>query len=44
MLVELNEEFACQVLALLKGWLWSDHEPHNVNGSGISLDCLLPGQ
>lgn len=36
-LVELNEAFACQVLAVLKGWGWSDHDRLNVNGSGISL-------
>jgi acetyl-CoA C-acetyltransferase len=40
-LVELNEAFAPQVLAVLKGWGWSDddsrHEILNVNGSGISL-------
>jgi len=40
-LVELNEAFAPQVLAVLKGWGWSDddsrHEVLNVNGSGISL-------
>jgi acetyl-CoA C-acetyltransferase len=36
-LVELNEAFACQVLAVLKGWDWHDHERLNVNGSGISL-------
>lgn len=40
-LVELNEAFASQVLAVLKGWGWSDndsrHEILNVNGSGISL-------
>ncbi len=40
-LVELNEAFAPQVLACLKGWGWSDddsrHEILNVNGSGISL-------
>jgi acetyl-CoA C-acetyltransferase len=40
-LVELNEAFACQVLAVLKGWEWSDQDAieHklNVNGSGISL-------
>lgn len=36
-LVELNEAFACQVLAVLKGWGWEDHERLNVNGSGISL-------
>lgn len=36
-LVELNEAFACQVLAVLKGWEWNDPERLNVNGSGISL-------
>ncbi|SDV49015.1 acetyl-CoA C-acetyltransferase [Chitinasiproducens palmae] len=36
-LVELNEAFACQVLAVLKGWGWRDDERLNVNGSGISL-------
>lgn len=36
-LVELNEAFACQVLAVLKGWGWNDHDRLNVNGSGISL-------
>ena len=36
-LVELNEAFACQVLAVLKGWNWDDPERLNVNGSGISL-------
>lgn len=40
-LVELNEAFAPQVLAVLKGWGWSDddsrYEMLNVNGSGISL-------
>ncbi|MBU6395777.1 MAG: acetyl-CoA C-acetyltransferase [Sphingomonadales bacterium] len=40
-LVELNEAFAPQVLAVLKGWGWSAddsrHEVLNVNGSGISL-------
>ncbi|MDP3139219.1 MAG: acetyl-CoA C-acetyltransferase [Burkholderiaceae bacterium] len=36
-LVELNEAFACQVLAVLKGWGWHDEERLNVNGSGISL-------
>ena len=40
-LVELNEAFAPQVLAVLKGWGWSHddtrHEILNVNGSGISL-------
>jgi acetyl-CoA C-acetyltransferase len=36
-LVELNEAFACQVLAVLEGWHWDDPERLNVNGSGISL-------
>jgi acetyl-CoA C-acetyltransferase len=40
-LIELNEAFAPQVLAVLKGWGWSEddsrHEILNVNGSGISL-------
>lgn len=40
-LVELNEAFASQVLAVLKGWGWSDDDERreilNVNGSGISL-------
>ncbi len=40
-LIELNEAFAPQVLAVLKGWGWSDDDSRrdllNVNGSGISL-------
>jgi len=40
-LVELNEAFAPQVLAVLKGWGWDDEDDRhailNVNGSGISL-------
>jgi acetyl-CoA C-acetyltransferase len=36
-LVELNEAFAPQVLAVLKGWGWHDPSRLNVNGSGISL-------
>lgn len=36
-LVELNEAFACQVLAVLRGWGWQDMDKLNVNGSGISL-------
>jgi acetyl-CoA C-acetyltransferase len=36
-LVELNEAFACQVLAVLKAWKWNDPDRLNVNGSGISL-------
>jgi acetyl-CoA C-acetyltransferase len=40
-LIELNEAFAPQVLAVLKGWGWSEkderNERLNVNGSGISL-------
>lgn len=39
--VELNEAFAPQVLAVLKGWGWADNDSRmdmlNVNGSGISL-------
>jgi acetyl-CoA C-acetyltransferase len=36
-LVELNEAFATQVLAVLRGWSWDDPSRLNVNGSGISL-------
>ena len=40
-LVELNEAFAPQVLAVLKGWGWSEDDSRidmlNVNGSGIAL-------
>src|SRR3546814_581285 len=40
-LIELNEAFAAQVLALLKAWGWSEQDSRldklNVNGSGISL-------
>jgi acetyl-CoA C-acetyltransferase len=36
-LVEVNEAFACQVLAVLKGWDWNDPDRLNVNGSAISL-------
>lgn len=40
-IVEVNEAFAPQVLAVLKGWGWSDDDSRrdilNVNGSGISL-------
>lgn len=40
-MVELNEAFAPQVLAVLKGWGWSQDDSRldllNVNGSGISL-------
>jgi acetyl-CoA C-acetyltransferase len=36
-LVELNEAFAAQVLAVLAGWGWHDPDKLNVNGSGISL-------
>ncbi|MDX8356418.1 acetyl-CoA C-acetyltransferase [Sphingopyxis terrae] len=40
-LIELNEAFAPQVLAVLKNWGWSEndsrHDMLNVNGSGISL-------
>ncbi|WP_336985460.1 acetyl-CoA C-acetyltransferase [Altererythrobacter aquiaggeris] len=40
-LIELNEAFAPQALAVMKGWGWSDDDSRrdlvNVNGSGISL-------
>lgn len=36
-LIELNEAFACQVLAVMKGWGLEDDSNVNVNGSGISL-------
>lgn len=40
-LIEINEAFACQVLALCRAWNWSEqderHRLLNVNGSGISL-------
>jgi acetyl-CoA C-acetyltransferase len=36
-LIELNEAFAAQVLAVLKAWGWHDPDRLNVNGSGISL-------
>ncbi|MCC7394998.1 MAG: acetyl-CoA C-acetyltransferase [Sphingomonadaceae bacterium] len=40
-LVELNEAFAPQVLAVLKGWGWAEDDGRmdmlNVHGSGISL-------
>jgi acetyl-CoA C-acetyltransferase len=40
-LVELNEAFAPQVLAVLRGWGWAEDDSRlqilNVNGSGISL-------
>jgi acetyl-CoA C-acetyltransferase len=36
-LVELNEAFAAQSLAVMKGWGWEDRSILNVNGSGISL-------
>jgi len=36
-LIELNEAFAVQVLAVMKGWGFDDRERINVNGSGISL-------
>lgn len=40
-LVELNEAFAPQVLAVLEGWGWGGDDSRldilNVNGSGISL-------
>ena len=36
-LVELNEAFAAQVLAVLKEWKLDSWDKLNVNGSGISL-------
>jgi acetyl-CoA acetyltransferase len=36
-LIELNEAFAVQVLAVLRCWNWDDRSRLNVNGSGISL-------
>ncbi|CAM3609200.1 acetyl-CoA C-acetyltransferase [Smaragdicoccus niigatensis] len=36
-LVEVNEAFAVQVLAVMKGWGFDDIDRINVNGSGISL-------
>jgi acetyl-CoA C-acetyltransferase len=36
-LVEINEAFAVQVLAVLEEWNWYDEDRCNVNGSGISL-------
>lgn len=36
-LIELNEAFAAQALAVLAAWDWYDDNKFNVNGSGISL-------
>src|SRR5439155_25346820 len=36
-LVELNEAFATQTLAVPKAWEWNDPDRVNVNGSGISI-------
>ena len=36
-LIELNEAFAAQLLAVLREWKLPDEEKLNVNGSGISL-------
>lgn len=36
-LIEVNEAFAAQVLAVLKAWRWDERSKLNVNGSGISL-------
>ena len=36
-LIEVNEAFAAQVLAVTKAWGLDDHDRLNVNGSGISL-------
>ncbi|HLF05093.1 MAG TPA: acetyl-CoA C-acetyltransferase, partial [Dehalococcoidia bacterium] len=35
--IELNEAFAAQVLAVLREWKLPNHDKLNVNGSGISL-------
>ncbi|MGF6999328.1 acetyl-CoA C-acetyltransferase [Paraburkholderia sp. GAS32] len=35
--IELNEAFAAQVLAVLKAWRWNDLNRLNPNGGGISL-------
>jgi acetyl-CoA C-acetyltransferase len=40
-LVELNEAFAAQVLAVLREWGWDERDRLNVNGSGISLGHLV---
>jgi acetyl-CoA C-acetyltransferase len=36
-LIELNEAFAAQVLAVLRAWKLDNFDKLNVNGSGISL-------
>src|SRR4029077_971153 len=36
-LIELNEAFAVQVLAVLAGWQWNEPDKLNVNVSAISL-------
>jgi acetyl-CoA C-acetyltransferase len=36
-IVEINEDFAAQVLAVLRAWQWRDDDRLNVNGGGISL-------
>jgi len=36
-IIELNEAFAAQVLAVLREWKLPNHDNLNVNGSGISL-------
>ena len=36
-LIEVNEAFAAQVLAVTRAWGLDDHDRLNVNGSGISL-------
>ena len=43
-LVELNEAFACQVLAVLKGWGWQDQDAiaHKLNVNGSSLAAGHP--
>jgi len=36
-IVEVNEAFAAQLLAVLRAWQWRDDDRLNVNGGGISL-------
>jgi acetyl-CoA C-acetyltransferase len=35
-LVELNEAFACQVLAVLKGWEWHDQAPSSTSSTSTA--------
>ena len=36
-IVEINEAFAAQLLAVLRAWQWRDDDRLKVNGGGISL-------